>query len=184
MSAPTSVCPGCQKQFQPGGYANHLRLSHDIRCRSIRSSQLRTAFNRFHPPSPAPASRSPPVALEPPTLDIEMIDISDELDQLSGRGLNPPPPNRTTLANQLNGWEGTQSRPELDADELPAMGPHRPSLGTIIISPESDVDSDESDDDDNHDRLSRRNLQASSPGLVDSENSEQATAVETASMFI
>jgi len=173
------VCPGCQQHFQPGGYANHLRLSHDLRCRSVRNSVLRMPPDLIRPPSPPPAPGSPPT-LE--SLDIEMVDVSDEPNSPAGHTLDPPPPGQTTSsANELDRQEGAQLGPEPHPNEFPTMGPRRPSHSTVII--DSDVESDAESDDDGCDHPSHRNQHTSRPGLVDSENSDQAAAVQTARTF-
>ena len=45
------TCPGCGRHFLPGGYTNHLKLTRDSRCKSIRDSV-------FRPPSNAPFHHS------------------------------------------------------------------------------------------------------------------------------
>lgn len=107
-----------------------------------------------------------------------MADISHELSPLASHDSNLPPPDQTPPADQLDGWEGTQPGSEPDL----TMGPHRPSLSTIVIDSDSDVDPDESDDD-GCDTL-HHNQQESPPGLADGENSNQnAAAPQTAGRF-
>ena len=174
-SLPMYICPGCQQHFQPGGYANHLRFSHDLRCRSVRSSLLRTSSNSSYlPPTPGPSPAPEPS-------DVEMMNVNDEQNPPASHTLDPPLPDQTTLANRPDRWEDAQPGPESNPNELPTTGPHRPSRNAIVI--DSDIESDAESDDDGCDRSSHRNEQTSRPSLVDNETSDQAAAVQTARTF-
>ena len=174
MGPSTQICPGCQQHFRPGGYANHLRFSRNPRCRAVRSSQLQTSSNALltscsdrpaHGPSPTPEPLSP---------DVEMVDIGDEPGPLTGSDSNPPP-DRTTLTDQLDEWD--QLEPAHEHDGLS----HCLSPNAIVI--DSDTDSDGSVDE-NFDRPLHRDNQTPPPTLVDDRDSGCATATQTTGTFV
>ena len=140
MDSPNTVCPGCERPFKPGGYANHLKFSHDPRCQSIRSSYLWTPLNPPTPSSHFPTPGPPPAPESP---DVEMMDISDDLGQLPGPGSIPHSPNQTIEASRLDtlGHKPCPSKSPIGNSHRPS----RPSHGVIIA--DSDTDSDLSDDD-------------------------------------
>ena len=172
MAPSTQICPGCRQNFQPGGYANHLRLSLDPHCRSVRSSFLQTSSDVLPSSSSGPPTPIPPLS----SPDIEMMDISNEPEPPAGADPDIPSPNPTTLMNRLDGLDEIQ--PELD--ELLTGGPCCLLGGDAIIT-DSDTDSEISDDD-GYDRLSHQDRQPSPPSSVDGGNSIDATATQTASM--
>ena len=125
----------------------------------------------------------PPLSSEPSSPDIEMMDITDELEPPAGADSDLPPPDTTTLTNQLDGLDETQAEFVPELDELLTGGPCNLSADAIVIN--SDTDSDISDDD-GYDRLShqdQQDQQLSPPGSVDGRNSDNATPTQTASMF-
>lgn len=167
MDSLNTICPGCERPFKPGGYANHLKFSHDPRCRSIRSSYLRTSLNPPTPSSHFPTPGPPPAPESP---DVEMMDIGDDLGQLPGPSLIPRSPSQTIETSQPDAI-GHKPRPS----ESPVGNSHhpsRPSHGVIIV--DSDTDSDLSDDD--CDRMSHRR-QTSSIGSGGSNQSAAGTFV-------
>ena len=184
MGPSTHVCPGCQRSFQPGGYANHLRFSHDPRCRSIRSSLLQTSPDvllpsHSHPPIPGP----PPVPEPQASPDVEMMDIDNDLEPPVDPGSDLPSFGPMTPANQAGEWDEVQPS-ELDPipNGFPATDPCRPPRGVVVV--DSETDSDLSDDDDCGNRPSHRDRQISPPGLTDNGSPTQTTATRTPGMFV
>ena len=66
MSA-ADTCPGCGREFVPRGFLNHLQLSHDPRCASVRDRLQPTYLGTHEQDPPHPSS----------VVDIEMADLSD-----------------------------------------------------------------------------------------------------------
>lgn len=176
MDSPNTVCPGCKRPFKPGGYANHLKFSHDPRCRSIRSSYLQTSLNPPISPSSNFPTPGPPPAPESP--DVEMMDIDDDPGQLVGPSLIPPSFSQTIETSQPD-TVGHQPHPS----ELPAGNSHHPShLSHGVIVVDSDTDSDLSDDD-YRDRVSHRR-RTSSVGSGSSNQSAAGTFIRLCAMSL
>ena len=158
MSSATDTCPGCGRTFAPGGYANHLRLSQDPRCGSLRDGLVyRYTSSLVNPPiglQPTPQSTIP---------DVTMLDVSNE---------EPPPhsnpfPSTSQAVNDMsmdddNGGDGntesTGSTTDSEDDENRRLEDgagdinlslrtifHRPSE-LVIATTDSDTDSETSDE--------------------------------------
>jgi len=162
------TCPGCGRHFLPGGYTNHLKLTRDPRCKSVRNSV-------FQPPSNVPFRHSavaptpgPPRTPSPPTPgplhvpdnldpDIEMVDVSGESQDLppADSNINLPSPGQAVGTNtySANGQDGP--------DELLNAHPHHLSSTPLVIN--LDTDSDSSDDEDGN-RQSHDQEPISPPG--------------------
>lgn len=153
-------CPGCQQHFRPGGYTNHLKLTHDPRCKSIRNSVFqRTSGTVPHhsdhiltaSPSvgPSPPTREPSHVSDNPDSDMEMLDVEDENHHL--------PPTDTDIDPLLG-----QSVSANNHHTLPDVILHSLPLVPIVIG--SDMDSDSSDDDDdNVENIAYQSHQESTP---------------------
>ena len=73
MSSATDTCPGCGRSFAPGGYANHLRLSHDPRCGSLRNGLV---YRYTGSPVNLPVGSQPAPRFTTP--DPSILDVSGE----------------------------------------------------------------------------------------------------------
>lgn len=81
MNTAKDTCLGCGREFFPGGYINHLRLSHDPRCGSLQNGLTpRYTLNTF-------ASSSSPHW--PTSPDIPVLDISNQSDIFSSPSRGP-----------------------------------------------------------------------------------------------
>lgn len=67
MSTATDTCPGCSREFAPGGFSNHLRYSHDPRCISARVRLQSACLGTREQESPHPSF----------AIDVDMADLSD-----------------------------------------------------------------------------------------------------------
>ena len=145
------LCPGCGRYFLPGGYTNHLKLTHDPRCKSIQNSVFRSSSSApsqnlglTPTPRPSPTLSPMPGPSSTPELldfDVEMVDIASESqDHLTTHSnVNPPSPSQSV------GDSGDNIDGEGAPDELFGTPPNFLSSVPIIIG--SDMDSDLSDED-------------------------------------
>lgn len=168
-SSTKRLCPGCGRYFLPGGYTNHLKLTRDSRCKSIRDSIFQQPNVPFDHPStiPTPGSwHTPPLPTPGPSdisdnldSDIEMVDTLSENQDFSSAdsNVNPPSPGPPVGANNF----GADRQDGLN--ELLDTNPHHPPSDPLVIT--SDTDSDFSDDEDNC-HQSHHQEQASPPGRL------------------
>ena len=68
MNTTGDICPGCEREFAPGGYSNHFRFSHDPRCGSLWSGVVpgytavtRGSFTGSRPSTPCPTDSDVPM---------------------------------------------------------------------------------------------------------------------------
>jgi hypothetical protein len=137
MAAVRDKCPGCGHEFAPKGFSNHLQLSCDPRCVSIREC-LRPVY------PPLLNTEAPCLS---PGVDVNMMDLSDE----------PIPPfqrsngtNSDTEPSQ-HGDNGTRHHPfQPILEAAPNLVPHLPSAQVSVVIDSDIEDSDEECDQETH----------------------------------
>lgn len=160
-------CPGCQQYFRPRGYANHLKLTRDPRCKSIRNSVFRltsgmVSHRSDHIPaagpsiSPSPPTRQPSRMFNNLDSDTEMPDIEDE-------DWYPPPMeiDINPLSGRSAGTNGHTTSRQDGVYQLPnTITPPVPSVPIVIDSDDSDSSDN---DDDNIEETAHQSNQDSTP---------------------
>jgi len=129
----TDTCPGCARKFVPGGFSNHLRLSRDPRCASVR--------DLLRPSYPSVPDQEPPHS--PTAIDIEMVDLGNMessalLEQSDRTNMDTDPPDH-------RGNRVCDEYPQPVLDEAPDLFVCLPNARASVIF---DSDTEDSDDDD------------------------------------
>ena len=165
-------CPGCGRYFNPGGYTNHLKLTQNPRCKSIRDSVFQPAFGTTSFPSGSTSSLEPLTTLTSPIpgpsrtpenldSDVEMMDIDrgSQDSLLPGPNTNPPDQFARVHGHGADEWD--------NSDELLSTLPHHQLSAPVIIGLDTDSDSSDDDDDDdggNETQQSRHQESTAPPG--------------------
>jgi len=148
------TCPGCGRHFLPGGYTNHLKLTRDPRCKSVRNSVFQPPSNTpfYHSaivPTPGP-SHAPSHPIPGPSNIPDNLNLDVEMADFSGGSQDLPPVDSNTnlpLPGQPTGANGHGADRQDIPNELLNTCPHYLSSGPLAIHLDTDSDSSDGEDD-------------------------------------
>lgn len=154
MATATDKCPGCGRDFVPGGFVNHLRQSYDPRCAAAWDRLQPTYPRTFDDENPRPSL----------VTDVEMTDLQSTDETGS---INP-----NIEMSDCEDDDVHERRPQQVLEGAPGFVTHPPNTQVPVIF---DSDADDSDSDDDQDQAPRLETeQLPSPGSASGANIEHA----------
>jgi hypothetical protein len=132
MDPATYQCSGCGREFAPGGYSNHLRLSTDPRCNHIWAQFTPNYSSALLNPPNQPATSS--VDHDVPMLDAsnEALEFDSGSRTIPSSPLPPSPHHHRILTSNI--FDQGDSEDEGDIGDEDDVGHIDPSLETTHSS--------------------------------------------------